>query len=539
MYFVDIPDLSKHLEEPPETSDGDEFLDPDVENPEESAAIERTHAHIVHCKTRCWSAVDSSEMMFILREANNKYFEKYTADAGMNLTQEEYISLSHILGILLNIAEVQRYIEGDLYETGSILHPLTMMLRTHFARGKIKCPQLVNPQAKTKKTVKGEDMSPEGKMVLRKVQSELHRIFGDEPSTLQEKKCIYLDPRLKSLDLYTQRTLHGENAVWKEARDAVKADIVSAIKFDRDRELEMMMNEPVGGRAVVGASSPPARAARREGGDDGSDSSDDDDGSFATAMSKLKPPADGVPPVVPALAAPLLPEEMAEIELREYDALPELARVLIPNRAQGEQPINLCHYWTDVKLRRPSRYLPIVALANQSSMASAGSSERYFRAVSFVNDLRRYNQNPSTIKRLAYLQRNPEYMPSAEQIMQFYKYKLISRKQLSDRRASGKRGLTVDSGDEEEEEEEEEDFAPPPAFDDDPDVERPAFTYEEFVAGFDMDELMAWAGLQGELARATGGGGGGAGTGELADGAAAAAAPAAAAAATGAPATAP
>ena len=78
-----------------------------------------------------------------------------------------------------------------------------------------------------------------------------------------------------------------------------------------------------------------------------------------------------------------------------------------------------------------------------------------------------------------------------------------------------------------------------PAFDDDPDVERPAFTYEEFVAGFDMDELMAWAGLQGELARATGGGGGGAGTGELADGAAAAAAPAAAAAATGAPATAP
>ena len=31
MYFVDIPDLSKHLEEPPELPDGDEFLDPDVE----------------------------------------------------------------------------------------------------------------------------------------------------------------------------------------------------------------------------------------------------------------------------------------------------------------------------------------------------------------------------------------------------------------------------------------------------------------------------------------------------------------------------
>ena len=94
-------------------------MDPDVENPEESATIERTHAHIVHCKTRCWSAVGSSGMMFILREANNKYFEKYTADAGMNLTQEEYIALSHILGILLNVVEVQRYIDGDLYEAES------------------------------------------------------------------------------------------------------------------------------------------------------------------------------------------------------------------------------------------------------------------------------------------------------------------------------------------------------------------------------------------------------------------------------------
>ena len=143
-------------------------------------------------------------MLFNLREANNKYFEKFTDDAAMNLTQSEYIAVSHILGILLNVVEVQRYIEGDKYETGSIVHPLSMELRSHFSAGKIKCPQFQNPQGSKKKSVLAENMSSEGKLVLEKVQSELKRIFGDEPNTLQEKKVIYLDPRLKSMDMYSQ-----------------------------------------------------------------------------------------------------------------------------------------------------------------------------------------------------------------------------------------------------------------------------------------------------------------------------------------------
>ena len=54
-----------------------------------------------------------------------------------------------------------------------------------------------------------------------------------------------------------------------------------------------------------------------------------------------------------------------------------------------------------------------------------------------------------------------------------YKQKLVQRKEQSDRTASGKRALRVDSDDDGSDEDEDVDLEePPPAFDDDPDVER-------------------------------------------------------------------
>jgi len=173
LQLFEVPDMTEYTTEVPAKSDGDEFLDVEEDSPEDAAASQRTHAHVVHVKTRCWSAVDSIEMLFNLREANNKYFEKFTEDAQMNLSQSEYIAVSHMLGVYLNVVEVQRYIEGDKYDTGSISHPLAMMLRAHFASGKIKCPQLQNPQLSKKKKVRVEDMSKEGKMVLAKMICEL------------------------------------------------------------------------------------------------------------------------------------------------------------------------------------------------------------------------------------------------------------------------------------------------------------------------------------------------------------------------------
>ena len=290
----------------------------------------------------------------------------------------------------------------------------------------------------------------------------------------------------------------------------MKKDIVSAIEFDRALEAEQLVNAPVAARAArpaAAAAADGAAAAAATGADDGSDSDDGGD-SFASALARKRPAASAPAPPPPHEDVRLLPDEMAEIELREYDALAELPRVLLPNRETGEVPLCVTHHWTDLKLRRPSRYLPIVALANLSSMATAGSTERSFRGVGFVNDLRRVAQKPSTIKRLSYLHNNPEYMPAAREINAVYKQKLVERKARSDRTASGKRALRVDSDDDGSDEDEDDDLEePPPAFDDDPDVERPLFTFDQFMAGLDMGELMAWAGL-----RASEGGGGGAST---------------------------
>ena len=230
--------------------------------------------------------------------------------------------------------------------------------------------------------------------------------------------------------------MQDEVACWREARESVKRDIVQAIEWDRARERERILREPLpGARAARGEAAAAegaegaAAAAAAAAPDD--DSSDEDD-SFAGSLARKRPasaPA-AASPRTAAEAALQTPEEMAEIELREYDALAELPRLLIPNRARGESPINLTHHWTDLKLRRPSRYLPVVALANHSAMATAGSTERYFRAVSFINDLKRTAQKkPSTIKRLSYLQSNPERMPFSTEIMTIYKERIIQRKQ--------------------------------------------------------------------------------------------------------------
>ena len=182
------------------------------------------------------------------------------------------------------------------------------------------------------------------------MSSRAKRLFGDEPRTLQEKKVIYLDPRLKSMDLYEQRNLEGEVACWREARNAVKKDIVSAIEFDRALEAEQLANEPVAERAArpaAAAAADGAAAAAATGADDGSDSDDGGD-SFASALARKRPPA-SAPAPPPREDERLLPDEMAEIELREYDALEELPRVLLPNRETGEVPLCVTHHWTDLK----------------------------------------------------------------------------------------------------------------------------------------------------------------------------------------------
>ena len=87
------------------------FLDVSVENPEELEGMERVSKHIVHGKTRCWSAVDSAASVFELRLANNAYVDEFADESHMNLTPHEHKDLQCILGVAFEITDVERYIE--------------------------------------------------------------------------------------------------------------------------------------------------------------------------------------------------------------------------------------------------------------------------------------------------------------------------------------------------------------------------------------------------------------------------------------------
>jgi hypothetical protein len=214
-------------------------------------------------------------------------------------------------------------------------------------------------------------------------------------------------------------------------------------------------------------------------------------------------PAEQAPEQAPSLR--LTPNEIAEAELEAWDLMsePYISNVLMPGsdrKGNIVQPLKLDDYWLDKLLRKNALvYLPRAALAAHGRMASGGATERFFRAVAFVNSASRGNQDPPTIRRLSFLQRNPEFMPTAEDLFVWYKKQLRTRKAAAQEAAEvaqSKRARTeaADSGTVDDDDMadaldgiDDDDDAPPRQ-----DVVK---GFEEFLAGLDEDMAMAWAGV--------------------------------------------
>ena len=71
--------------------------------------------------------------------------------------------------------------------------------------------------------------------------------------------------------------------------------------------------------------------------------------------------------------------------------------------------------------KKGSAYFHRASLAALGKNASAAETERYLRAVAFVNSLGRQRQAPRAIARLAFLQRNRRDLPSAIAMVAEYK----------------------------------------------------------------------------------------------------------------------
>ena len=187
----------------------------------------------------------------------------------------------------------------------------------------------------------------------------------------------YTDPRLKKMSFYSQANMSGEIAVWRRARDIVKAPIVKMINYDRRKDNNELMNG-----ALPKADATPPQPVKKVA-----------KGSLASRIAAAAgAAATASPPVAAEPVGRISSELTAESIIEEWDRMPELEMLLLPCPETGRQPMNLVHWYYDKVLRRSKLgYLCLVALAFHGSPASAGSCERYFRGVGFVNDLKRCN----------------------------------------------------------------------------------------------------------------------------------------------------
>ena len=297
--------------------------------------------------------------------------------------------------------------------------------------------------------------------------TELRRIFGDQPRTLAEAKTIYLHPVLKSMAMYTQRNISGENAVWRRARDAVKRDMVIAIEHDREKERAALMSSalPSASKAKTPAPPPPKKKASAGG-------------SFAARIASKRSASSETPDAAtPSALTGKTAQEVAETELKKWDEMEEAEAVLMPT--EGEQPINLPEYFLNMKMTKPDmQYLSLAALAAHGKTAAAAATERYFRGVSFVNSLARVGQPPETVALLSFLNRNAEHFPNAQAVLIKYKQR------ISERRAAMK------SKREREDDDAEDDSATAACAADAEDG--PMLTFEELIDGLEHGDVDLW-----------------------------------------------
>ena len=118
------------------------------------------------------------------------------------------------------------------------------------------------------------------------------------------------------------------------------------------------------------------------------------------------------------------PEEIAEDECLWWDQLDDLAECQRDLMPTAENPTVLKspeYHLEHMHVKKGPAYFHRAALACGGRNASAAETERYFRAVAFVNSLGRQGQKPPTIARLAFLHRNRSFLPKAEAMVAEFK----------------------------------------------------------------------------------------------------------------------
>ena len=101
----------------PRNLGGAEITDDEWKN---TAACTRVMRLVADGKTRMWSIVDMAMTILSQREANRRYGESGEADGFEDLTEAEYKRLQLFVGPSLSVADLEKFLEGEGYNTLSV-----------------------------------------------------------------------------------------------------------------------------------------------------------------------------------------------------------------------------------------------------------------------------------------------------------------------------------------------------------------------------------------------------------------------------------
>ena len=378
------------------------------------------------CKTRMWAVSDMLLVIFKQRAANAAYAEEF--DDFTDLHEADYKDIQLILGVTHQLANVERFIEGERYNTLSVARWFFLGLLEYFERGRIRCPKMSDPGEDTVvKSVDVDFASGIAATVLKGACERLEQtVSADMP--MSEACAVFTDARIK--DKLFERLAERykdtpRGAYWKEMTNKVTTHltkrIAAAMAFEHRRRNEGTREAPAPSPAAPQPqpTAEPATKKVKLTFDDVVDPTPEPDDP-ATAGDAAAVPLDSTffnDARADVMAYAAAPYSAAEIKMKsDYDPIADWGSGnLDPPCAKKKLFRDGAH----IKVS----YLAATALAFAGGHAAAGRPERLFRDAKLFNSALQQRMKPETMSQTAMLRRDTTHQASVKEVVKKYKAK--------------------------------------------------------------------------------------------------------------------
>ena len=408
-----------------------EITDEELQVSPETARIVK----LVSCvQTRCWSVVSMLQVIFSQRSVNTDY--AIENDEFKNLDIADYKDVGLMLGAALAVAQLERFLEGEDYNTLTVARPLCLQVYDYIS-GIISCPTVTNPDGQPF----SQDAFSTGvpSIFLRNMKARALQTITSEMA-VPEAIAIILDSRIKASFLETMATRFDSpfSTYWADllmtALRVLKQRLVDAMVFDQAR---VEKNSAM-------------RAAEKKTANEAAATEEDDDVEVVVVEPSSQLPKRrkiglaaamvydrSLPASAPAELAAVVRNAVffattAHNDVEEYLKSPMTNIPLFPD--DDKEFFDPADAWISgtcvpqnafKKLfldgaHKKHSYIAASACAYLGGHASAARPERLFRDVRFLNGVFQQRMKPATISRRSMLKKNKNYLAPVKEIIATY-----------------------------------------------------------------------------------------------------------------------